>query len=149
MAKKKRLTPAQITEKQINKVRNAKQDFINGVNAVDEAPGVTLASRPDSLSRMRTNWLDAFDSGFLVQRLEQQDLGKWKSKTSGKGADNWVDGIVRAQPEILAFQTAFTPIRRQVADEVRSMPNATFDDRMRRMVANATGLHANRYKARK
>jgi hypothetical protein len=149
MARRRNLTPQAIAAKQIRRAREARQDYIDGIESVQQSPGVTLADNQESLIAMRTNWVNAMDTGYIAARLREYDFGRWKTKTKTRGADNWVAGIALAEPEITRFQVAFTPVRRQVSDTVRQMPNASFEQRLERMLANARGLHNNRYRPRR
>jgi hypothetical protein len=143
MAAKRKLTPEQIAEKLIRNAGNAVQDYKDGVGAVTESPTAKAALKLDKLLQ---NLMEAINSGRMADSLNAVGLMDWIKITQEKGGANYARGIQLAKPVIIEFQRQFSPVRESVAENVRAMPNDTYEQRKARMNANADGLHAFKFR---
>lgn len=139
----KRLTPQEIADKQIRRASAAVGDFKKGVQGVDVSPTEKAAQNADGYV---AGIQDAVESGRWQARLRAVSKQAWIEATAGKGADRYASGIAAARPKIEAFQAAYGPIRDRIAATVNAMPSQTLEQRLEKMMANARGLAANKYK---
>lgn len=137
MAKLASMNPAQIAQKLINNVNAAGQNYINGIKAVQIAPSqLAVAQQQAYVSGVAANvqkW---------ANNLSQVTLAQWQAAAINKGAPRLGQGVANAQAKITAFWQAWYPVLQNAQGQVRSMPKATFADRMNRMTTMAQLLHA-------
>ena len=130
-------TAAQITAKQIAAVSAATQAYRDGVTRVSVAPGQAAAAAQDKyllgVQQNAAKW---------ARNVAGVSLQDWQNAAIQKGAARLGTGITAAQSKITAFWNRFLPFVAQVQGNVRQMPSTTFDQRVARMVANATQLHS-------
>lgn len=138
-------TAAEIVEKQIRKAAGAVQDYKDGVRSVEESPTAAAARKVD---KYKAGILEAIDDGSYVDGLNSVSREEWIEKTVDKGGSNYAKGVERSRNKLMEFQEQIMPVRARVREQVRAMPNDTFDERMARMEANARGLHEFKFKKR-
>jgi hypothetical protein len=142
----KLLTPQEIADKQIKAATARVGDYRDGVLKTTKNPMQAAIAKKD---KMVSNFNAAMDDGSWEDGLNAVSVEEWKQRTASKGGDNYARGVAASRDKIVDFQTQFTPVRRQVAAEVASMPDNTFEERLERMRANAMGLHQFRFRKRR
>lgn len=141
-----KLTPLEIAEKQVKRAMAAVSDYKKGVENVEVSPTAEAAKKKDKyLSGVQA----AVDDGTYEAALNAVSRESWIEDTVRKGGDRYAKGMEMAKDKIVAFQTAFSPVRDAVRKQVRAMADDTFEERMARMEANARGLHEFKYRARR
>lgn len=141
-----KLTPEQIVEKQLRNSSNAVADYRAGVRGTRKDP---MRRAIDNLEKMKQNFIEAIDNGVVEDGLNAVTLQEWKEVTSTKGGDRYFPGMQASKNKLLEFQRAIAPVRERISAEIDAMPNTTFDQRMARMVANATALHDFKFRRRR
>ena len=142
----RRMTPQQIVDKQIARAQAAAPDYVAGVSAVTEAPNTKAAAKKDKYA---ANVAAAVANGTYEQANLAVGLAGWQGPAKEKGGARYAPGVAAAKPKLLAFQTAYQPVRQAVAAKVNAMPDDTFEQRLAKADANARGLHAQPYKKRR
>lgn len=133
-----KLTADQASEKWGRNLKNAGEDIRNGVNNVTEAPGMKAAAAQDKMLR---NLTEAITSGRWKAAVAKVSLQDWKDSMLNKGVARLSTGVDGAMPKVQrAMAENFKNIE-EVLGQVDRMPSNTFEDKMQRMVAFATGMH--------
>lgn len=125
--------PSKKAAKWASKMAGATQDYVDGVNAVTEAPGVAAAAHQDTLV---TRFNQAVQSGQWASAVQSVSLSDWKTATTKYGAQNLQSGAAKGQAKMLRYMQAAAPEYSRIKSEIRSMPNATDADRQARMMRN-------------
>ncbi|MGH9459890.1 MAG: hypothetical protein ACRD1X_01640 [Vicinamibacteria bacterium] len=133
----KNLTPREIAEKQVRKSQAATEDYVRGVEAVTEAPGVRAVKKKDKL---KANFAKAIDSGKWEENTLAAGLDGWKEPTRTKGAERYASGVAASLPKLEAFHDEFIPFLRSHTAKIDAMPDATVEQRLTKMRANAEGI---------
>lgn len=126
-------SPADIAAKQVRRAQEASQDYIAGVQAVTEAPGVKAVRKKDKL---RANFLASVDNGKWEANTSAVTREEWQDKTVRKGGERYARGVEESKEAIMAFHEEFQPFVQQVKRELDAMPDATPEQRKAKMVAN-------------
>lgn len=128
-----RLSSRQIAKKQAQRAAAAQTDYVDGVRAVTRSPGELAAAAVD---KYRTNTAASVD--------------KWKTNVGKVSRESWIasveakasrfaQGVAAAEDKTTAFWDEFGPFLDRVTEQTRAMPSTTSQDRIARMVAQATG----------
>lgn len=129
-----KMSPQEIAEKQVRRGQAASEDYVRGVRAVTVAP---TAKAKEKKEKMKAGILHALDSGKWEAGLDSVTLEDWKQTTETKGAQRYGSGIAEAEGRIAAFHAEFQPFLASVKAKIDAMPDATAEQRIQRMVANA------------
>lgn len=143
---RRRMTPQQIVDKQIARAQQAVPDYIAGVDSVTESPNAKAAAKVDKYAQGVSR---AVQDGTYVQANLAVGLDGWKTPAKQKGGRNYAQGVSDARPKLIKFQQTYDPVRRAIADQVNSMPDDTFEQRLQKADANARALHAQPYRKMK
>lgn len=125
--------PSKIAEKQIRRAQEASGDYVDGVNAVAEAPGLKAVRKKD---KMKSNFIKSLDDGKWENNTKAVTLEEWKSKAARKGGERYAPGVEAARDDIMAFHAEFQPFIASVKAELDNMPDATPEQRKTKMIAN-------------
>lgn len=113
------------------------QRFVEGVqNTTKDPTALAIAAQ----QKMLTNVTTAITSGKYARNLSRVGKAGWQAATVAKAA-NYSVGI---QAGAQKYEQAIGPVLSQIASlqsQVNSMPNASFQDSINRMIAFSTGLH--------
>jgi len=126
-----RVNPQQASEKWQRRLKAAAQDITNGVNGVQEAPGVLAAAKQ---AKMRAGILDAIDSGKWAERVSSVPLATWKDRTINIGIPRLNAGVDKAAPGMVDFYGQLFDFQSRIQTELSSMPDLTLQDNINRMV---------------
>lgn len=129
-------SPQDIASKQITQVSGATAAYRAGVQRVTVAPGQAAAAKRDKYLNGVTQSVDKWASNVAAVSLQS-----WAQAALDKGAQRLGTGISAARPKIEAFWTDFLPFLSNVQNQVNAMPSDTFDQRVQKMISNATALH--------
>lgn len=131
-------TPSQYADKWGRRLNAATTDIQNGVNSVNQAPGVAAAAAAD---RMLQNLTQAVTSGFWAQRVSSVSLADWKGAMLNKGVGRIAAGVSQAQKSKLPVWTALLNAVDSAKSSVDAMPKGSLSDSINRMTAFATAMH--------
>jgi hypothetical protein len=113
------------------------QRFVEGVqNTTKDPTALAIAQQ----NKLLANFTQAVTSGRFARNLARVGKQGWQSATVAKAA-NYGTGINASQAK---YEAAIGPVLQQIGTlqgQIASMPRATFQDSLNRMVAFATGLH--------
>ena len=141
-----KLTPREITEKQIKRAGAAVADYKKGVGSVTESPTARAARK---VGKYGAGVQRAIDDGSYVDGCNSVSKEDWIKAAQDKGGANYASGVKFAEDKILDFQTQIAPHRDRVQANVQGMPDDTYEERMARMRANADGLHEFKYRRKR
>jgi hypothetical protein len=113
------------------------QRFVEGVQATTKDPtALAIAAQ----NKMLQNVTAAITSGRYARGLSRVGKTGWQQATVAKAA-NYAVGINASASK---YEAAIGPVLQQIGSlqqQIASMPSATLQDNINRMVAFATGLH--------
>ena len=130
---------ADIAAKQVRRAQEASQDYIAGVQGVNEAPGTRAVKKKDKL---RANFIAAIDNGKWEANTAAVGKEEWIEATVSKGGARYASGVEAAKGKIEAFHAEFQPFVQQVKRELDNMPDATPEQREAKMLANVRKMRA-------
>lgn len=126
-------TAAEVFAKWQKNTSSAADDYVDGVQKTDKDI-VQLAI--NAIPRMRTNVIDAIDSGRVANGLRKIGTDGIKLAVATKGKVAFTNGVAGAQTK---FEGSFTPLLQYidgVKRKIAAMPNITDADRDARMLEN-------------
>lgn len=132
-----KLSPREVAEKQVRKAQAASEDYIRGVRSVTESPMAKAVSKKE---KFKNNLMRAIDSGKWENNTAAVPMEEWARKTETVGAPRYSEGVGAALEKTVAFQEEFLPFVRSVQEKVNSMPDATPEQRIAKMVENAKSI---------
>jgi hypothetical protein len=131
-----RATPEQAAQRWQQGLQGAGQRVKDGVANVTEAPGAAAV-------RNREGWrqgvLDAEEK--WARNTARVTVDEWKRSMNEIGIPRMADGAAKKVHKTRAFLEEFLPFQDRVTAEVKGMPKTTFQDRLQRMMAQATKTH--------
>lgn len=89
----------------------------------------------------------AIDEGRRKAALEKTSMGEWYKYATELGADKLVDGVVKREPKVAKFVSAFQPMLVEHLGRIDALAEETDADRENRMLENLRGLKALKGKA--
>jgi len=89
----------------------------------------------------------AIDAGRRKAALAKSSMAEWYQYSSTIGADKLVDGVIKREPKVGAFITAFQPMLTSHLAKIDGLANVTDSDRENRVLENLRGLKALKGKA--
>src|SRR5271154_5408843 len=131
-----RVTPQEGTSKWLTRLSGATSEVTSGIAKVTEAPGLAAVR---SKQKYQNNVVAAFPKWEANTRAVS--LNQWQSAATA-GASRIAQGAQQKQGKYEAFAQQFYPYLDQQVAKVKSMPNATFEDRVQRAVAMMRGNSA-------
>lgn len=129
---------ASIAEKWSQRLAGATTAYKEGVQRVSENPMQKAAANVEGY---RQGIMDAISSGKWQAGLNRVSLQQWKEAAGNVGAQRLASGASAAKPKMMAFLQQFLPVLANNVAQVKQSPNATFEQRMARMVQMATLNH--------
>lgn len=143
MARKVFMSADQYYTKWSSRLSASQQQITDGVNSVKDSP---MAAAAASKQKMRNNILEAIDSGKWEAALKAVPLDYWRNQMINVGIPRISTGAQNAQAKVTAFANELLSFIGTTQSKVNSMPDATFTDRINKMVSWATEMHKFRKK---
>lgn len=131
------LDPATVAQKWANNLGASTQTIKNGVQAVTTSPTQLAAAAVGKWQAAVATQKAATD---YVNALNKVSLAQWQQAMLNKGLNRIGPGAQASIPKFTTFLQSFLPFEANIAQQVRSMPSTTLQDRIARMVAMATQL---------
>lgn len=132
-----KLSPREVAEKQVRKAQAASEDYIRGIRSVTESPMAKAVAKKE---KFKNNLIRSIDSGKWENNTSAVPLEEWARKTETVGSPRYSEGVGAALEKTVAFQEEFLPFVRSVQEKVNSMPDATPEQRIAKMVENAKSI---------
>lgn len=123
---------AAIAEKWSQRMQSAGQAYAQGIDRVSESPTQKAAANVQGYLQ---GVQDAVNSGKFVAGLNRVSLQDWKNAAKTNGAQRLGSGAALARPKVQAFLQQFLPVLQNNVAQVKSMPNATYEQRKARALA--------------
>ncbi len=120
---------AKAADKWANKLGQAGQDYIDGINSVTVSPAQQAVAKQ---ATMRARILAAIDSGQWARALGSTTLQFWQSQATNVGASRLTAGADKGKSKMQRYFAAAGPKYQQIRDTVRAMPNSTDAERTAR-----------------
>ena len=127
-----------IADKWSQAMQNASGAYTAGINRVTESP---MAKAAQNVEAYRQGIMDAINSGKWQAGLNRVSLSQWKENATKVGAGRLGTGAAQAKPKMLAFMQQFLPFLANAQAQVKSMPNATYEQRKARATAMMDLVH--------
>jgi hypothetical protein len=128
-----RVSPQEGTTKWVNRLSAATADIQSGIAKVTTAPGQQAAQ---SYQKYQNNVQAAFPK--WKNNVAAVSLSSWQASATA-GVQRVAAGAQQKQGKYNDFANQFYPYLDQQVAKVKSMPNATFEDRVQRAVAMMRG----------
>lgn len=125
--------PADVAKKWSRNLTGAVGDMKKSIDAIQVSPMEQAAQAGD---RYIAGVNAAFQSGKWQQGLRSVSLQDWKTKTGGMGLQRVAAGAQAAESKMQSFMSQFLPFAQGVSDQIKSMPKATEQERIQRMLTN-------------
>lgn len=127
-------TPSQVAAKWNQRLAASTQQITDGVNAVQQAPGMKAAAA-------KQLWLQQLNASAdkWAARTAAVTLDSWKRSMIEKGIPRVATGAQNAQGKVEAFMTQFLPHVESVAQRVRAMPKGGLANGIARATAQIQG----------
>lgn len=120
-----------VTEKQIRNAQNGSQNYLDGVESVDMAPGQkAIKKKAKYLANVQAS-VDKWERNTGAVTLEE-----WKKMAREKGGARFSSGVEAARDKILAFHEEFQPFVAGIKAKLDTMDDTTPEQRERKMVEN-------------
>jgi hypothetical protein len=128
-----RVSPTEGTQKWLTRLSGATSEVTAGIAKVTESPG---AAAVRSKQKYQNNVVAAFPK--WERNTNAVSLQAWQQAATA-GASRIAQGAQQKQGKYEAFAQQFYPYLDQQVAKIKSMPNATFEDRVQRAVAMMRG----------
>ena len=135
------LNPAATLAKWKSRASNAAAALTAGVNSVTVSPTQKAAA---AVGKYAAGVQAAVQSGAFVNGLQSVSLEEWKQSMTGKGVQNYSNGINNISPKAAKSMADQQAYAKQVSDQVASMPNETDNDAEQRMLIAMRAMKAYR-----
>lgn len=142
----KKLSPAEIADKQVRRAAAAVNDYKAGVMGVSVSPTQEAAKAAD---RWKAGIEEAYNNGSFVDGCNSVSLGDWQSATAGKGAMNFASGVSNAKSTIEQFHMQSQSNQAGIDAMLRNMPRGDISQNLQRMLAQVTEKAKFRFKKRR
>jgi hypothetical protein len=124
--------PATVAARWVSHIGGAVDKIRQGVQSVTTAP-TQAAAAAGNLWQQRV--ADPATLAKFQRSLSRVSLSDWQNAMINKGIPRIATGASNAKDKFTGFLTQFLPFVNNIANQVRSMPKATLDDRINRAVA--------------
>lgn len=122
----------------VTRTSGARQEYIDGVNAVRDSPMDKAAGRSDAYVQGVQR---AVQSGKWQAGLRRVSLANWKQITTSVGADRLASGVTAARPKFEAFMREFLPFLAQTMQAVDGQhPRGDLEANIRRATATMRAI---------
>lgn len=136
-------TPAEITEKWKQRLKNSIPDIQRGVNSVTDSPMQKAIAKQD---KMKQNLIASIDDGRWAAGLSSVSLAQWKEITTKKISSSLSAGVDAATQKHQNFATYLVGAVNSALSTIANMPDMTIDDSANRAVAFMKAMANNKYK---
>lgn len=138
-------TPEEVADKYVRNAQNALGDWVAGVQAVTEAPGMKAAAK-------KQKWLAginrAANEGTWEQNVAAVSLQEWVATTVGKGEGRYGSGVASARNKQVEFHNQLQSFREPLDRKIANMSDLTPQDRENKMLENMRGMRNFRFRRR-
>lgn len=132
-----RRTPQQAAERWVRAMQGATQNYQEGVQAVQTAPGQAAAKQ---VNAYQNGVAQAVASGKWANRVSSVSLEDWKQNTLQKGAARLAQGATAAQSKVMAAHERIGPMVDSARASIANMPKDTPAARIARATAYMTKM---------
>lgn len=130
-------TAAEVAQKWSRNAQAGQQDYTAGVNRVTQSPTAAAAAAG-------ATWQARVSSQAALQKFQRKlnavSLDEWKTRTTSVGAQRFAQGVAASESKMQSAMTSLLPFIDNLKAQVKSMPNATLQDRIQRMNAWVMGM---------
>lgn len=121
--------PSAVANKWATRLSGATQAIIDGVNAVQTAPGQKAAAQVDvwlaKITASRDKW---------VRNVSAVTLAQWQTAMTTKGVQRIATGAQAAIPKMTAFMAQWLPYEQAGVQALASTPRGTIDQNIQRAI---------------
>lgn len=130
-------SPQQVTSKWVERLGASTTAIQQGVQRVQEAPGVAAARKFDK-------WQAGIQAAGQKwrERVAGVSLAEWQQSMLQVGIPRVAAGAQAKQHKFEKFMAAFLPYLQSGVEKVRSMPDTTYEQRKQRALAMMDHNHA-------
>lgn len=131
-----RVTPDQYAEKWGRRTSGAVQDYVQGVRAVQQAPGQQAAAKVNEyVQGVQAN------AQIWARNVGSVSLSEWQQKTADLGAARIASGVQAATPKMQRVAASLLPAVDAAAAAAKSLPGGSTEQRIQRAVRFMNEMH--------
>jgi len=127
------LNASDIANKQIRRALQAVPDYEAGIKNPDRDP---IAAAIKSDARRKNELAKAEAEGRWLKAMQSKTLQDWQEPTLTKGVQRYQQGVEASPADVLSFWQEQAQKLETIKSTISTMPNATEQDRVARMVKN-------------
>lgn len=127
-----RLTPQQFATKWGNRLKGSLDDIRQGIDRVDQAPGIAAAAKADKWQQRVSS---AESKRKWSRRVGAVSLEDWKTAIRDKGLPRIAAGVDAAQDKQVRFATELFAHQNEGLRVIEGMPDLVLEDSINRMTA--------------
>lgn len=128
--------PRLVADRWVQRLSGATQKMTDSVRALTVSPTQQAAA---AVQVWQQRVADPLTAQKFQRSLQRVSLADWQQAFINKGIGRIATGAQNAHDKFQAFLTAFLPFVDNVANQVRTMPKVTLEDRINRMIAQVRG----------
>ena len=132
-----KLTPEQFQDKHARRLRASTADITAGIERVTVNPCELAAAKQ---AKMLANLQESVTGGKWAAGLRRVPIDEWKRKAKEIGVPRIGSGIDAAKGKVVAFAAQLLPFIDTQVEKIKSMPDTTIDDNVRRMETFIRGM---------
>jgi hypothetical protein len=117
----------QFVEKWARRTKQAQQDYVTGIQSVQQAPGAAAAAKQQTYIARVTESAPKW-----ARKVGAVSLADWQTAATTVGAQRISSGVDKATNKVAAVAAPLLQAVDSARAAVKSMPNATLEDRIAR-----------------
>lgn len=127
-------------------IQNGQKSYVDGVNAVREAPGEAAAKAADKYAEGVRR---AAEDGTYAAGCRAVPLAAWQERTSRVGGKRYAESAADAESGFAKYMEWAAPQIASIQASVKAMPNNTEADADARMLENVKRMRQLKYTRRR
>jgi homoserine acetyltransferase len=126
-----------VADKWATRASAAATDYVAGAQATDKDPTqLAINAAPRWFAKLQ----DAYNNGRYQQGLARAGKTGWLAGVTGKGKDNYANGVNNSKPKVAAVFGQLLPFEANLQQQINQMPNVTDADKEARAIAWMRGM---------
>lgn len=132
-------TATEVAAKWATRAQAAQADYTAGVNRVTQAPGAAAAAAADT---WQARLQDPATKAKFQRKVSAVTLDQWKTAAANYGASRFAQGVAAKEQKYAQSMGPLLSFIDNAVQQVKAMPNVTFEDRLQRSRAMQTIMHS-------
>lgn len=126
-----------VASKWSQRTQAAAPEYVSGAQATDKDPTqLAIQAAPRWFAKVQ----EAYNGGKFQQGLARSGKQGWLAGITGKGAQNFANGVANAESKVSQAFSSLLPFEANLQAQVQQMPNVTDTDKENRALAWMRGM---------